>query len=162
MPAKSYPESSVMLLYLCIVHSNLTKIDFNAVGETVDLTREAARLRYGRLKKQLENEIGDGKVNLKRDDGASGPAVAPPTGTGDSIEDDEDLVPAPTSTSPRKKRKAAVKSKVKAEKTDTIGVDKASKKMKVAKEKGLVIKQEYDDEDKDCSLMGEEMDDVAA
>ncbi|KAL2838301.1 hypothetical protein BJY01DRAFT_220119 [Aspergillus pseudoustus] len=157
MPANSLPDPSVMFLYLCMTHSDLTKIDFNAVGDAVGLKHTAARMRYSRLKKQIESGIVDGKVNLKASDNAAtttSPAAAPPVCTGDSTEDDEDMVSAPASaaTTPRKKKgNATARPKAK--------VEKASKKKSTTKGKGTSIKRENDDEGYD--LVDEEMGDAA-
>ncbi|KAL2789187.1 hypothetical protein BJX66DRAFT_339470 [Aspergillus keveii] len=162
MPANSLPDPSLMFLYLCLVHSDYTKIDFKAVGAATGLKDTAARMRHSRLKKLIESGMVDGRVNLKPTDGvpdAGGPASSPTTatsttmgaGTGDSTEEDEEMVSAPAS--PQKKRKVATP-KAKGRK----GVEKGSKK-KTAKAKGKTSKEENGDEDADYDLMDEVMGD---
>ncbi|KAL3467869.1 hypothetical protein BJX64DRAFT_283333 [Aspergillus heterothallicus] len=165
MPANSLPDPSMMFLYLCMIHSDLTKIDFNAVGDAVGLKHTAARMRYTRLKKAIESGIVDGKVNLKPTDGVSGPvaaAAATSGATGDSTEDDEEMVSAPAlaSTSPQKK-KSATKPRVKVERGSSKGVQKSPRKKGTAKGKGMSIKQENDDENYGLERVDEEMGDAA-
>ncbi|KAL3445557.1 hypothetical protein BJX65DRAFT_309765 [Aspergillus insuetus] len=162
MPANSLPDPSLMFLYLCLVHSDYTRIDFKAVGAASGLKDTAARMRHSRLKKLIESGMVDGKVNLKPTDSAidpAGPASShiPATsttigaGTGDSTEEDEEMVSAPAS--PQRKRKVAT-SKTKGRK----GVEKGSKK-KTAKAKVRASKEENGDEEADYDLMDEVMSD---
>ncbi|KAL4768266.1 hypothetical protein BDW60DRAFT_219876 [Aspergillus nidulans var. acristatus] len=62
MPASSLPDPALILLYLCITNSDMTKIDFEAVGAAVGLKANAARMRWLRLKSKIESGFPDGKV----------------------------------------------------------------------------------------------------
>ncbi|KAJ0418933.1 hypothetical protein BJY00DRAFT_314394 [Aspergillus carlsbadensis] len=153
MPANSLPDPSLMFLYLCMVHSDYTKIDFKAVGAAVGLKDTAARMRHSRLKKLIESGMVDGKANLKPTEGATDAAgpMGTGAGAGDSTEEDEEMVSA--SASPQKKRKMATP-KAKGKR----GVEKSSKK-KTAKAKGNGFKKEGGDEE-DYDLMDEDMGDA--
>ncbi|BCS20018.1 uncharacterized protein APUU_20450A [Aspergillus puulaauensis] len=110
MPAASLPDAGLMFLYLCLVNSDMTKINYEAVGAAAGLKVPAARMRYSRLKKQIESGLVDGKLNL----GA---------GAGEQEDDDEDMA-EPATPSPSKKRKVAPKAgsarkKVKAKEKDS-------------------------------------------
>ncbi|KAL4742779.1 hypothetical protein BDV11DRAFT_166937 [Aspergillus similis] len=61
MPANTLPDPALVLLYLCITNSDMTKIDFEAVGAAVGLKANAARMRWLRLKSKIESGFPDGK-----------------------------------------------------------------------------------------------------
>ncbi|KAL4993298.1 hypothetical protein BDV10DRAFT_199713 [Aspergillus recurvatus] len=64
MPANSLPDTALVLLYLCITNSDMTKIDFEAVGAATGLKANAARMRWLRLKSKIESGFPDGKVTM--------------------------------------------------------------------------------------------------
>lgn len=78
-------------------HSPVLQINYEAVGAAAGLKVPAARMRYSRLKKQIESGLVDGKLNL----GASAGS--------DEQEDGDEVMAEPTTPSPSKKRKVAPK-----------------------------------------------------
>ncbi|RJE24430.1 hypothetical protein PHISCL_03234 [Aspergillus sclerotialis] len=52
--SKAAPNANVAFLHLCMEKSDMTSIDFAAVGKTLGIRQNAARMRYYRLKKSLE------------------------------------------------------------------------------------------------------------
>ncbi|KAL2857015.1 hypothetical protein BJX68DRAFT_263539 [Aspergillus pseudodeflectus] len=156
MPANSLPDPSLMFLYLCLIHSDYTKIDFKAVGAATGLKGTAARMRHSRLKKLIESGMVNGN-NLKPTDGATDGLASSPTpacttmgaGAGDSTEEDEEMVSAPAS--PQKKRKVATP-KAKSKK----GVEKSLKKKNV-KAKAKAVQEDSGIEEATYDLMDEEI-----
>ncbi|KAK2812992.1 hypothetical protein FQN50_001013 [Emmonsiellopsis sp. PD_5] len=55
MPSKTQPDVNLWFLYICLQKSDYKTIDFNAVGEVTSLNPPAARMRFSRLKKAIEN-----------------------------------------------------------------------------------------------------------
>ncbi|CZT46655.1 uncharacterized protein RSE6_07115 [Rhynchosporium secalis] len=55
MPSKIQLDENLWFLYICLQKSDLKAIDFNAVGLATSLKPPAARMRYTRLKKQIES-----------------------------------------------------------------------------------------------------------
>ncbi|KAF9883440.1 hypothetical protein FE257_003484 [Aspergillus nanangensis] len=69
MAPKAKPGANVMFLYLCLRSTNAegtAPIDFGAVAAATGLNVAAARMRYSRLKKVLDAQMVDGKVNLTK------------------------------------------------------------------------------------------------
>ncbi|RDH27863.1 hypothetical protein BDQ94DRAFT_175178 [Aspergillus welwitschiae] len=61
---KTHPNDGLVFLYMCILNSDLTTIDWKALGEATNLKLGAARMRYHRLKKNMDVVIKDGKFDL--------------------------------------------------------------------------------------------------
>ncbi|KAL4893474.1 hypothetical protein BDV59DRAFT_26086 [Aspergillus ambiguus] len=81
MAPKNKPDLNTMFLYVCLAKTG-ENIDFNAVAEATNLNPPAARMRYYRLKKVLDPQIVDGKVDLTKGaggDGDGGASEASPT-----------------------------------------------------------------------------------
>ncbi|CAL3962620.1 unnamed protein product [Diplocarpon coronariae] len=55
MPSKIQLDENLWFLYICLQKSDLKAIDFNAVGLATSLKPPAARMRYTRLKRQIES-----------------------------------------------------------------------------------------------------------
>ncbi|KAL4990868.1 hypothetical protein BDW68DRAFT_174602 [Aspergillus falconensis] len=104
MPANSLPDPALVLLYLCITNSDMTKIDFEAVGAAAGLKANAARMRWLRLKGKIESGFPDGKVTMGA---GAGEANADADVAGDQGQQDEEAAGGvePVTPSPSKKRK---------------------------------------------------------
>ncbi|KAL1998996.1 hypothetical protein VTN02DRAFT_5219 [Thermoascus thermophilus] len=63
MPSKIQLDVNLWFLYTCLQKSDYKTIDFNAVGEATNLNAPAARMRFTRLKKQIENGIFNSNNN---------------------------------------------------------------------------------------------------
>ncbi|KAL4911955.1 hypothetical protein BDW62DRAFT_215387 [Aspergillus aurantiobrunneus] len=99
MPANnSSPDASLTFLYLCMTHSDMTKVNYEALAAATGLKVPAARMRFTRLKKHIESTMAEGKASV----GAG-------VGAGDLNEEQEDGDAAPATPSPTKKRKVAQK-----------------------------------------------------
>ncbi|KAJ5042483.1 uncharacterized protein L3040_005027 [Drepanopeziza brunnea f. sp. 'multigermtubi'] len=57
MPSKIQLDENLWFLYICLQKSDLKAIDFNAVGLATSLKPPAARMRYTRLKRQIESGL---------------------------------------------------------------------------------------------------------
>ncbi|OOF91658.1 hypothetical protein ASPCADRAFT_9583 [Aspergillus carbonarius ITEM 5010] len=67
MAPKPGLDTSLVFLYVCLLKSDFKNIDFKAVADATELNVGAARMRYSRLKKQLDATVKDGgKFELKR------------------------------------------------------------------------------------------------
>ncbi|KAL3427352.1 hypothetical protein PVAG01_00861 [Phlyctema vagabunda] len=55
MPSKIQLDENLWFLYTCLKSSDYKTIDFHAVGDVTGLKSTAARMRYARLRKQIEN-----------------------------------------------------------------------------------------------------------
>ncbi|KAK2759151.1 3'-5'-exoribonuclease [Arachnomyces sp. PD_36] len=55
MPSKIQLDVNLWFLYLCLQKSDYKTIDFNAVGNEANLNPPAARMRFTRLRKQIES-----------------------------------------------------------------------------------------------------------
>ncbi|EEP75539.1 predicted protein [Uncinocarpus reesii 1704] len=55
MPSKLQLDVNLWFLYLCLQKSDYKTIDFHAVGEAANINPPAARMRFTRLKKTIEN-----------------------------------------------------------------------------------------------------------
>ncbi|OBT71195.1 hypothetical protein VF21_09800 [Pseudogymnoascus sp. 05NY08] len=55
MPSKIQLDENLWFLYICLQKSDYKNIDFNAVGEVTNLKAPAARMRYTRLRRQIES-----------------------------------------------------------------------------------------------------------
>ncbi|RAL04745.1 uncharacterized protein BO80DRAFT_441602 [Aspergillus ibericus CBS 121593] len=67
MAPKTVIDTSLVFLYVCLLKSDFKTIDFKAVADATELNVGAARMRYSRLKKQLDGAVkDDGKFDLKR------------------------------------------------------------------------------------------------
>ncbi|KAL4980092.1 hypothetical protein BDW66DRAFT_147531 [Aspergillus desertorum] len=104
MPANSLPDPALVLLYLCITNSDITKIDFEAVGAAAGLKANAARMRWLRLKSKIESGFPDGKVTMGA---GAGEANADADVDEDQGQLDKETAGGaePVSPSPSKKRK---------------------------------------------------------
>ncbi|KAL3431241.1 hypothetical protein BDV09DRAFT_188606 [Aspergillus tetrazonus] len=115
MPANSLPDPALVLLYLCITNSDMTKeikkslmprpqIDFEAVGAAVGLKASAARMRWQRLKNKIESGFPDGKVTMSA---GAGDANADADSNEDQAQQDGKVAgdAGPVTPSPSKKRK---------------------------------------------------------
>ncbi|KAL2039978.1 hypothetical protein N7G274_007381 [Stereocaulon virgatum] len=71
MPKSFQPDENLMFLYNCLKNSDYTKIDFQAVGAHMNLKDSAARMRFTRLRKAIEDSQ-DGQH-------ATAPATVPTT-----------------------------------------------------------------------------------
>jgi len=54
MPSKIQLDENLWFLFICLQNSDYKAIDFNAVGEVANLKPPAARMRYTRLRRQIE------------------------------------------------------------------------------------------------------------
>ncbi|KAL2829258.1 hypothetical protein BDW59DRAFT_159249 [Aspergillus cavernicola] len=108
MPGNTLPDPSLMFLYLCIINSDFSKINFAAVGAATGLKPSAASMRWYRLKKVLETGIVDGK-NAEAAVGTPGAEGLPAAdGEGEGEDAGASITPSGTSSatpSPQKKRK---------------------------------------------------------
>ncbi|KAL4871040.1 hypothetical protein BDV12DRAFT_164642 [Aspergillus spectabilis] len=109
MPPSSLPDANLMFLYLCMTESNLTKIDFKAVGAAMGLKVPAAQMRYSRLKKLIESGIVKDQCGEGLEGGEDSAAVGSSAAagavseTGETAEEGEAMSAA--TPSPTKKRK---------------------------------------------------------
>ncbi|EPE34961.1 hypothetical protein GLAREA_10656 [Glarea lozoyensis ATCC 20868] len=55
MPSKIQLDENLWFLYTCLQNSDMKLIDFQAVAEAANIKSPAARMRYTRLKRQLED-----------------------------------------------------------------------------------------------------------
>ncbi|KAE9371662.1 hypothetical protein N431DRAFT_559128 [Stipitochalara longipes BDJ] len=55
MPSKIQLDENLWFLYICLQKSDLKSIDFSAVGAATSLKPPAARMRYTRLRRQIES-----------------------------------------------------------------------------------------------------------
>ncbi|PSS10832.1 hypothetical protein M430DRAFT_61218 [Amorphotheca resinae ATCC 22711] len=55
MPSKIQLDENLWFLYICLQKSDLKSIDFTAVGASTNLKPPAARMRYTRLRRQIES-----------------------------------------------------------------------------------------------------------
>ncbi|KAG9245805.1 hypothetical protein BJ878DRAFT_398739, partial [Calycina marina] len=55
MPSKIQLDENLWFLYICLTKSDLKTIDFLAVGAATNLKPPAARMRYTRLRRQIES-----------------------------------------------------------------------------------------------------------
>ncbi|KAL4817355.1 hypothetical protein BDW67DRAFT_184019 [Aspergillus spinulosporus] len=159
MPANSLPDPGLVLLYLCITNSDMTKIDFEAVGTAVGLKANAARMRWLRLKTKIESGFPDGKVTMSA---GAGEANADADLNEDQGQQDGEVAGAagPVTPSPSKKRKsAAAKDKETYKKTTPKNTPKGKGKGKgkVAQAQGDV--REAGDEGLFVHVKSEDMDD---
>ncbi|KFY52314.1 hypothetical protein V497_08556 [Pseudogymnoascus sp. VKM F-4516 (FW-969)] len=82
MPSKIQLDENLWFLYICLQKSDYKNIDFNAVGAVTHLKAPAARMRYTRLRRQIESGTligthgtpfqkggGEGRGKRKRDGG---------------------------------------------------------------------------------------------
>ncbi|PWY89002.1 hypothetical protein BO70DRAFT_158252 [Aspergillus heteromorphus CBS 117.55] len=78
MPPKlAVPDTNTLFLYVCLLKSDFTSVDWKAVTAATDLNENAARMRFSRLKKRLEAFVGaDGKVDVKRGEPAAESSAA--------------------------------------------------------------------------------------
>ncbi|KAL4760618.1 uncharacterized protein BDW70DRAFT_160540 [Aspergillus foveolatus] len=139
MPANSLPDPALVLLYLCITNSDMTKIDFEAVGAAVGLKASAARMRWQRLKNKIESGFPDGRVTMSA---GAGEANADADFNEDQGQQDGKVAgdAGPATPSPSKKRKVgAAKDKGTHEKT----TQKSTPKGK-GKGKGKVVQAQCD------------------
>ncbi|PYH91715.1 hypothetical protein BO71DRAFT_411582 [Aspergillus ellipticus CBS 707.79] len=83
MPPKSGPDTTLLFLYVCLLKSDFSAVDYKAVAAATDLNINAARMRFSRLKKQLDAHFSeDGKVDVKRGESAAeGSAASTPSST---------------------------------------------------------------------------------
>ncbi|KFX92360.1 hypothetical protein O988_07306 [Pseudogymnoascus sp. VKM F-3808] len=83
MPSKIQLDENLWFLYICLQKSDYKNIDFNAVGAVTHLKAPAARMRYTRLRRQIESgtligthgtpfQKGGGEGRGKRKRGATG------------------------------------------------------------------------------------------
>ncbi|GKZ30178.1 hypothetical protein AbraIFM66950_008127 [Aspergillus brasiliensis] len=68
---KTHPNDSLVFLYMCLLNSDFSTIDWKALGEATNLNLGAARMRYHRLKKNLDAVVKDGKFDLSTTSAAS-------------------------------------------------------------------------------------------
>ncbi|PVH80402.1 hypothetical protein DL98DRAFT_571923 [Cadophora sp. DSE1049] len=73
MPSKIQLDENLWFLYICLQKSDLKAIDFNAVGLATGLKSPAARMRYTRLRRQIES----GSLNTGHGPGFS--STSPPS-----------------------------------------------------------------------------------
>ncbi|TAQ85451.1 hypothetical protein B7494_g6230 [Chlorociboria aeruginascens] len=108
MPSKIQLDENLWFLYICLQKSDLKAIDFNAVGEETNLKPPAARMRYTRLRRQIESgtligthgtpftggaeKIAEALKKRKRSSGQEG----------HKNDDDEDDIPIPKERKPGK------------------------------------------------------------
>ncbi|KAH8651506.1 hypothetical protein BGZ60DRAFT_497701 [Tricladium varicosporioides] len=64
MPSKIQLDENLWFLYTCIQNSDLKTIDFTAVGLTCSIKAPAARMRYTRLRRQIESGALIGKHGM--------------------------------------------------------------------------------------------------
>ncbi|KAI9373662.1 hypothetical protein BJX61DRAFT_541520 [Aspergillus egyptiacus] len=107
MPANTLPDPSVMFLYLCMINSDYTKINFEAVGAATGLKVPAARMRWTRLKKNIESGMVDGKMRVGKsgDDGNAGGDSEDGDADADADIDVDADATASGTPSPQKKRR---------------------------------------------------------
>ncbi|PMD16573.1 hypothetical protein NA56DRAFT_649437, partial [Hyaloscypha hepaticicola] len=55
MPSKIQLDENLWFLYICLQKSDLKSIDFQSVGLATNLKPPAARMRYTRLRRQIES-----------------------------------------------------------------------------------------------------------
>ncbi|KUJ06901.1 uncharacterized protein LY89DRAFT_726300 [Mollisia scopiformis] len=55
MPSKIQLDENLWFLYICLQKSDMKSIDFTAVGAATSLKPPAARMRYTRLRRQIES-----------------------------------------------------------------------------------------------------------
>ncbi|KAH7411325.1 hypothetical protein BKA64DRAFT_379061 [Cadophora sp. MPI-SDFR-AT-0126] len=75
MPSKIQLDENLWFLYICLQKSDLKTIDFNAVGLATGLKPPAARMRYTRLRRQIES----GALNTGHGPGFSSASLPPPS-----------------------------------------------------------------------------------
>ncbi|KAL5330202.1 hypothetical protein ACEPPN_003727 [Leptodophora sp. 'Broadleaf-Isolate-01'] len=97
MPSKIQLDENLWFLYICLQKSDLKAIDFNAVGLATSLKPPAARMRYTRLKRQIES----GALNAAH--GPEPSSSSPPSSTSPNIQSKSTPHPAP-------KRRRVIKS----------------------------------------------------
>ncbi|KAL4753266.1 hypothetical protein BDW72DRAFT_210453 [Aspergillus terricola var. indicus] len=170
MPAISLPDPALVLLYLCITNSDMTKktkqsliprpqIDFEAVGAAVGLKANSARMRWLRLKNKIESGFPDGKVTMSA---GAGEANADPGLNEDQGQQDGEAASdaGPATPSPSKKRKLGA---AKDKETYKKATPKSTPKGK-GKGKGKVAQAQHDvvevgAEESFVHVKSEEMDD---
>ncbi|TGO51797.1 hypothetical protein BCON_0154g00170 [Botryotinia convoluta] len=64
MPSKIQLDENLVFLYICLQKSDMKTIDFAAVGQTTNLKSPAARMRYTRLKRQIEKGVIGANANI--------------------------------------------------------------------------------------------------
>ncbi|KAL2070335.1 hypothetical protein VTL71DRAFT_13361 [Oculimacula yallundae] len=99
MPSKIQLDENLWFLYICLQKSDLKAIDFNAVGLATSLKPPAARMRYTRLKRQIES----GALNTSHGPGFSSSPPPPPSAPPFRIPAHP---PASTSSVPIKRKRA--------------------------------------------------------
>ncbi|KAH8429577.1 uncharacterized protein LDX57_007245 [Aspergillus melleus] len=110
-------NESLMFLFICLLSLKDNAVDFSQVAAATNLKIPAARMRYSRLKKQLEVELVNGKFDLTKgaveaSDPVEAAAVAAP---------DEPTVAenaAETTASPAKKKRGGKRKKTVADDED--------------------------------------------
>ncbi|KAL5349277.1 hypothetical protein ACLOAV_005567 [Pseudogymnoascus australis] len=90
MPSKTQPSETLHFLYTCLQNSDYKTIDFSAVGAATRLNPPAARMRYTRLKRQIESGTLRGRPfqrpGKRKRDGCGGGRG----GEGDDDDDDDE------------------------------------------------------------------------
>ncbi|RAH58615.1 hypothetical protein BO85DRAFT_519464 [Aspergillus piperis CBS 112811] len=61
---KPNPNDTIVFLYMCLLYSDFRVVDWKAFSEATNLNNGAARMRYHRLKKNLDAVIKNGKYDL--------------------------------------------------------------------------------------------------
>ncbi|OBT62769.1 hypothetical protein VE03_07716 [Pseudogymnoascus sp. 23342-1-I1] len=74
MPSKIQLDENLWFLYICLQKSDYKNIDFGAVGAVTNLKSPAARMRYTRLRRQIEGGtlIGTHGTPFQRAGGGGG------------------------------------------------------------------------------------------
>ncbi|KAK0119541.1 hypothetical protein ONS95_010981 [Cadophora gregata] len=88
MPSEIQLDENLWFLYICLQKSDLKAIDFNAVGLATGLKSPAARMRYTRLRRQIES----GSLNV-----GHGPAFSsapPPASSSPNHQHSLEMTPA--------------------------------------------------------------------
>ncbi|TGO29435.1 hypothetical protein BPAE_0015g00790 [Botrytis paeoniae] len=70
MPSKIQLDENLVFLYICLQKSDMKTIDFAAVGQTTNLKSPAARMRYTRLKRQIEKGVIGANANINLGSGS--------------------------------------------------------------------------------------------
>ncbi|PWY72227.1 hypothetical protein BO94DRAFT_589806 [Aspergillus sclerotioniger CBS 115572] len=114
-PKPTTPDPSVIFLYVCLMKSDFKSIDFKAVADATELNVGAARMRFSRLKKQLDALVkAGGKYDLKRGElgeASSSASTTPMTTPVKKQAPNTDDNDAAEGASPAKKKKKSPKRK---------------------------------------------------
>ncbi|KAK1139751.1 hypothetical protein N8T08_011215 [Aspergillus melleus] len=117
MAPNNKSNESLMFLFICLLSVKDNAVDFNQVAAATNLKIPAARMRYSRLKKQLEPELVDGKFDLTKGTvEASDPVEAAASAAPD--ESTAAATAAATAASPAKKKRGGKRKKTVADEDD--------------------------------------------